>query len=244
MSRSVLITRPEPDASLMAARVGAMGFVPLVEPLLRVAPIENMGPVIESYLTGAINGIIVTSRHALPVLASLPYIYRIPLYVAGRATASVARDMGFEQVYAAEVAGAEALRDYISARCSPQAGVFLYLSGADIRHPLHEELKKFGFTVYRVEVYRAYSTDAFSIVNRQALMHGNVDNVIFFSPRTAETFLTQLRREGLEHVCASMQAFCLTENEKEVLSPLTFRAIHVAEQPETDALLTLLATQG
>src|SRR4051794_23634043 len=91
--RGVLVTRPEPDASATARRVAALGWEPVVAPVLRI-------------IGGAVScrtrfdAILVTSRNAIP---ALPEWYRhLPLLTVGSATASRARDAGFPIVVDAD----------------------------------------------------------------------------------------------------------------------------------------------
>ena len=89
----ILVTRPEPDASLTAERLRAMGYEVLVAPMLEtVFSTEPLDDVSNADL-------VVTSRNgvrALAKLASSEVLEATTLYTVGDATAELARDVGFK----------------------------------------------------------------------------------------------------------------------------------------------------
>ncbi|HYZ60956.1 MAG TPA: uroporphyrinogen-III synthase, partial [Acetobacteraceae bacterium] len=87
--RQVLITRPEPDATETAERVAALGWEPVIAPVLQLVP----GRVAAGVDCAAV---LVTSRNALPALPD--ELRARPLLAVGRATAARAAALGFADV--------------------------------------------------------------------------------------------------------------------------------------------------
>src|SRR5690348_11361581 len=88
---SVLVTRPEPGAGETAARLIALGFSPVLAPLLEVRPRHVAIPPSE-----LVQAILVTSGSAIP---GLPESHRrLPLFAVGAATARRAEAAGFTNV--------------------------------------------------------------------------------------------------------------------------------------------------
>ena len=75
---------------------------------------------------------------------------------------------------------------------------------------------------------------------REALEGGQVDGILFYSPRTAATFAALVRVAQLEPCLAPMTAFCLSGPVAEALNGLPFRDIQVSDEPRQGALLSLI----
>ncbi|MDR6432920.1 uroporphyrinogen-III synthase [Brucella pseudogrignonensis] len=128
----VLITRPEPSASVTAAKLAALGFLPVLLPLSRTFALEF------SVGNQPFDTLAVTSANAFRY-ASVEFLkpYKaLPLFAVGEGTARAARDMGFEKVIEG---GGDAVR---LASCMaghlPEGAKVLYLAGR-IRQPIFEE---------------------------------------------------------------------------------------------------------
>ena len=93
--RRVWVTRAEPGASRTAARLEALGFEPVVAPLLAVRP---LAPLID--LTG-IAALAFTSRNGVEAFAALTSDRDRPVFTVGDATAEAARATGFTDVRSA-----------------------------------------------------------------------------------------------------------------------------------------------
>lgn len=240
---TVLITRPRPDAETLAARLQASGYQPLVVPLLEIHCPADVPEQIESTLDGLIDGILITSRHALSPLASLPSSQDFPLYVVGPATKAAARELGFTNIHCPEPnypPGAEGLLQYIGDHTHSTEGKWLYLRGQNIRHDLVPALQDSGFIAEAIIAYEAKPATSCPSSLRQALAENRLSAATFFSARTAAIFRQLVEREGLTGFCNNLHALTLSKEVTEALQPLPFAAFHSPEQPDTDHLLALL----
>ncbi|MFN3669964.1 MAG: uroporphyrinogen-III synthase [Brevundimonas sp.] len=94
--RRVWITRAEPGARRTADRLSALGFSPVVTPLLAIRPLPQPSP----DLTG-IAALAVTSRNGVAAFAALSAARDLPVFAVGDATAAAARAAGFADVRSA-----------------------------------------------------------------------------------------------------------------------------------------------
>ena len=110
----VLVTRPEPGASDTAARVAALGFAPILAPVLRIRAIPAHLPA-----ASAVAAVLVTSGNAIDALP--PAYHSARLLTVGDATAARARAAGFGQIFSA-AGDAEALAALVAREVAPRAG--------------------------------------------------------------------------------------------------------------------------
>ncbi|HEY1223789.1 MAG TPA: uroporphyrinogen-III synthase [Brevundimonas sp.] len=93
--RRVWVTRAEPGAGRTAARLTALGFEPLVAPVLEVRPLT---PVID--LSG-VAALAFTSINGVEAFAARQSERTLPVFTVGDATAEAARGAGFSDVRSA-----------------------------------------------------------------------------------------------------------------------------------------------
>lgn len=128
----VLITRPEPSASVTASKLAALGFSPVLMPLSRTVTLEF------SVGNQTFDALTVTSANVFRHVSDeflKPY-KALPLFAVGEGTARAARDVGFEKVIEG---GGDAVRlASCMAEHLPEDAKVLYLAGR-IRQPIFEE---------------------------------------------------------------------------------------------------------
>ena len=94
--------------------------------------------------------------------------------------------------------------------------------------------------VRRAAIYEAHQATGFSGEIRMALLDGEVDLVLFFSPRTAKTFVDRAISQGLESACERLEALCLSNAVAAAADPIMWRRVLVAPKPTQDSLLATL----
>ena len=104
----VWVTRAQPGADRTAARLRALGFVPVVLPLLALRSIAQPAPDLSD-----VSALTFTSRNAVTVFAGLTPERLLPVFAVGDATAGAARAAGFSDVLSA-VGDVEALARLIA----------------------------------------------------------------------------------------------------------------------------------
>ena len=92
----IWVTRAEPGASRTAARLQAMGFEPIIAPMLAI---ENLTPPVPDL--APFNVLAFTSINGVAAFAALTRERDRPVFAVGDATAQAARDAGFADVRSA-----------------------------------------------------------------------------------------------------------------------------------------------
>lgn len=228
-SRRVLITRPAPGAEETAARVAAMGFDPVLAPMLaiRALPLAR--------LPERIDAIVLTSRNGVPGLSAS--LHAIPVLAVGAATAAAARAGGFSDVRSAD-GDAAALRGLVR-RTLPAAPALLLPTARGQGGALAAALRADGCVVHRRAVYEARPARTLPQPARAALASG-LRAALFFSAETARAFVAAVRRAGLDTETRAADACAIGGAAGVALETLPWRRVRVAARPTQDELLALL----
>ncbi len=230
----LLLTRPAEEGERTRAALEAAGHSVLVSPVLRFEPLP-----VTLDLSGA-QALAVTSRQGLRSLARATPRRDLPLFAVGAATAALAGEAGFQRVESADGDQA-ALARLLSRRLSPGAGHILHVTGSERADDLGENQPLQAFTVVRTELYQARALEELDRTARDAMTHGQLDAVAFFSPRSAAIFVTLVRRAGLAASCAGLLAVCLSPAVTRSAAMLPWSEAVTAAQPSLPALLAALA---
>ena len=233
----ILITRPEPDASVWRTHLEARGVATTLDPLLTI---EHVFPA-ELDLTG-VQAVIATSRNGLRGLAFSPLksqVSALPLFAVGPGTAELARDLEFRQVHMGPAAARE-LVGVITAIAKPGAGRLLHLSGDKIAFDLAAALAPAGHTVDRCIVYRSQPAEALKAETLAALASGAIDTVMLMSPLTAKTFVALVADAGLRQQCQRLVYVCLSHAVAAGLTSLNPVHVHAAGAPNSADMLALI----
>jgi uroporphyrinogen-III synthase len=228
----VLITRPRERAQEIAQELARRGDTALIEPLLTIEPVVGAAPDLDG-----VQAIVLTSARAAPALGA--GAKALPVFAVGDATAAAAHAAGCDEVHSAGGTATDLAR-LIAARCRPEGGALLHLSGEQVREELAQVLATEGFDLRRQVVYRAVAARALAPSTVEALKTRQIDAVLLFSPRSASIFVELVGRHGLRDRLADTAAICLSRAVAEPCRELIWQAIHVAARPELGALLEAL----
>jgi uroporphyrinogen-III synthase len=229
----VLVTRPEPGASRTARRLQQAGFQPIVLPLTETVAL----PVDAEFVPG--DAVAVTSANAVrhasnEVIAALA---ALPCHAVGARTAEAARKKGFFSVL--EGSGdAEALADSI-AMALPGKEI-TYLCGR-VRFPVFEQrLEAAEVQVRAVETYDTLPVPYSDETILALLSSQPVDAVLLYSAKAAAAMQLLAKRPALQGAFEKTQVFALSARIAAAFGDSPGKAIHVAPQPDEEALLALL----
>ena len=226
-----LVTRPREDADEISRLLRARGIEPVAEPLLTIEPV----PKAKIALDG-VQALLATSRNGVRAVAAATPVRDIPVFAVGASTAALAREAGFATVESAD-GDSDALEALVAARLDPGRGALFHGAGKAVAGNLAEGLSDRGFEVRRAVLYDAVPAAALSPSVEKSLRQGGFDLVLFFSPRTAETFVILLRDAGLETACTSVTGICLSSAVAQQLGDLTWRALSIAERPNMGSMI-------
>ncbi len=97
-----------------------------------------------------------------------------------------------------------------------------------------------GFAVRRVVLYRAEPAGALSRAAAEALGAAAIDAALFFSPRTASTFVRLAAAAGLASSCRGTVAVALSPAVAAALGAAQWRRVLIAREPTQAALLDIV----
>jgi len=171
----LLLTRPQADSEALAERLQALGHGVVIAPVMEIRPIRTVLD-----FTG-VQGIVVTSRNGLAVLAALTSRRDFPIYAVGPASAAAAAKAGFAHIHKAG-GDVDALARLIQATCRPEAGALIHAVGSVQAGDLAGVLARAGFEVRRAVLYEGRPAAALPEAARTALRAGELDAVLLFAP--------------------------------------------------------------
>lgn len=223
----MLITRPLDGAARTASLVQALGFSPVLAPLLTVRHFSPSVPLQPQ-------AVLVTSGNALqglPLLAA-------PLLAVGDATAAHARDAGFAQLHSA-AGDANALVETAARLLRPAAGPLLLASGRGQGLGVAAALRARGFSVIRRVTYEATPVGEFPAEATACLRAELLHAALFLSAETARAFV-RLMPPQLGASLENVLALAIGKPAADALKPLRWREIRLAPSPTLDDVLALL----
>lgn len=222
--RRVWITRAQPGAARTAARLSALGFEPLVVPLLRIRPLPDALSAAPDLTTVA--ALAFTSPNGVEAFAALvpaPLLRDRPVFAVGDATADAARDAGFSNARSA-AGDIHALARLIKA--SPNDGLILAPGAREPAGDLAALLP--DRIVQRLPVYAAEETNAAA--------PADFDAVLLHSPRAARALAAILTPDA----APNRFAVCISAAASAPLRAHSFTEIRTADAPDETSMLTAL----
>lgn len=241
----VLVTRPEPGATRTAGELRRRGFDPVIMPMSRTVPLETDNTVPDR---GKAAAIAVTSAAALRhwrVPGKADWLYRLPVYAVGDATAEVARDAGFSDIRTGEAGGEQLAARIVADIGSGALAVsnikpLIYIAG---------RLRSAGFETclaqcqVPLQVMEVYDTEQISyspdfIIGRFSKRRPTA--VLFYSTNASRLFAAALAGHVAEESVKNGLFLCLSDQIAEAVPDPLKRRARSAASPHEPALLALL----
>ena len=233
-----LVTRPREDSSALAAALAARGIAPVLEPLLHIRFAGDGARTLAPLLDGA-QAVLFTSANGVRAFAAASDRRDLPAFAVGDASAAAARAAGFVAVESAHGNVAD-LAALVRRRLRPENGALVHAAAPAVAGDLGEALGASGFAVRRAVLYDAVPATEFNHATAALLGAGGIELALFFSPRTAASFVRLLHASGLSEACRTMTALALSPAVSAALASLPWRAVRVAAVPSAAALLDAL----
>jgi len=231
---TILITRPEPEASELEATLKQLGYQTLVDSMLHIGLLAP-GPVDFS----AAQALVFTSANGVRGTENLSTPTSLPAYVVGSATAKAAQQANFNNIHVSNGDALELCRN-IEKELDPAQGPLIHLTGKHTAIDIQHALRTKGFCVKKHVVYEAKPARQFAPETQQALDNRAIQSVLFFSPRSAAIFAKLLQDNKQTIICRSMTAICFSQNIAGALQGTTWKELQVAKRPQMECLLSLL----
>jgi uroporphyrinogen-III synthase len=232
----ILVTRPRGEADLFAVALAMRGHDAVVAPLLDI--VVDEAPPLD--LAG-VQAVLFTSANGVRAFAHTQKNRDLKAFCVGDATAAAARNAGFGAVESA-AGDVDTLAALVKKRLDPANGALVHATGTAVAGDLAGVLGAEGFSVRRVQLYRADTAPKLPDDAASAVRGGRIDVVTFFSPRTAEIFARLVRDAGLGDSLARVTALALAPSALEIAREqgCRFKAAIAADEPNETALLEAL----
>lgn len=230
----ILVTRPREDSHQLMAELDRLGHEAIPAPLLEIHLLAG-----DDLDLAGVQAVLLTSANGARAFAGRSEERDLPALCVGNATAREALALGFETVKSA-AGDVQALAQLVAETLQPDDGVLLHPAGSRVAGDLAGLVEAQGFTYRREILYDAIKAETLPDMAVSALQGGNVDGVVFFSPRTGAAFAHLVDKAELCEHLRSAIAFCLSPAVADEIDALPWRAVHVAEKPDQASLLALL----
>jgi uroporphyrinogen-III synthase len=230
----VVLTRPKEDSERTAEAVRARGHDVLIAPLLRIEPVN-------AELRTNWGGVIITSANAASAIAAHPALEeltKLPVFAVGKRSADAAHQVGFTDITTAGGDVRDLVRTIVEHHADAK-GPLLYLAGEDRSGDLLGDLTVHGVATELVVVYRAVAA-SLPMALLRALRANQVDAVLHFSRRSAESYIAGSVAMGAATVALAVRHFCLSEQVAEPLRNAGAKSVAVAMRPDEAAMIELL----
>ncbi|WP_168166114.1 uroporphyrinogen-III synthase [Bosea sp. PAMC 26642] len=225
--------RPQADAERSAGTILARGHEPVIAPLFEIVRVPETSP------DGPFAALVLTSGNAVAALAEAPASWReLPVFTVGARTAAKVRETGFGDARSAD-GDRHALVDLIGGNM-PTPARLLLIAGRDSHDDVRHHLAEAG---YDVALWTSYAAEAVSILPKAAavaMVEGEVDAVLHYSTRGAETFLSLTQAVHLADEALELTHVAISAEAAAPLIRAGAKTVLVAEHPEEAAMFAAL----
>lgn len=234
----ILITRPEAEAASLVARLRERGMEADAAPMLAIVPQLPDAKDLQTALAG-VTALLFTSANGVRAFAAASSRRDFTVYAVGEASAQAAMEAGFSDVTAAG-GDVHSLAAVVADHHPPHRGALLHAAGATLAGDLQAMLRKSGHDVRRLTFYAAEPARDLPDTVKARFGAGGYAAALFFSPRTAATFVSLSKASAVTDGARACAALCLSQNVATALQGLPWREVRIAAQPREDDMLALL----
>lgn len=228
----ILLTRPEISSQFSKKILVEMGHT------VEVAPLLNIVPLAKQKLKGAYGALVFTSQNAVRVFNEIYpnwlSSYGGKVFAVGLRTTKAVISAGFSNVIQSngDVVG---LVSVVTSNMVAGDGVILFPRGRHVAADLEGMLLDRGLKVEPLVIYEAKMAEAMPVAIIKALKECKINCVLFYSARTATTFIELVKQNGIKNL-ASTTAVVLSESIGKALEGIGWKAIIVASVKTEQAL--------
>ena len=184
----ILITRPLPQGRRTADKILALGYEPILAPMLRIVPVSPSAS--PDFATA--QAVLLTSSNGVDALVRLTDLRGIKVLAVGDRTADAACRAGFDRVQSASGDGKALLAMAVST-LSASGGPILHIRGRDAAFSF-ESLGNDGFTVEQIIGYEAQKIETLP----SDAIDPSPNAALIYSARTAEALFSAIEQSSLD----------------------------------------------
>lgn len=221
---TVIITRTQPYADVLAERVRVLGYDAYAMPLLKAEATGIPCP------ARKFDGAIITSSQALRFLPP-EFPRTMPVFTVGYGTANAARAAGFEDV---REGGGDVQVLGRTVRATNPTGTWVHISAEEPAAETADALRGIGDKLHAWPIYRTVGMPL-DLARAQTAAAITVHSV-----RAAKVLATAVQSYGHPETLQKMSLLCLSEAVLECLRTSGFGHTYTAPRPDEDALIETL----
>ena len=227
----ILLTRPLEDCHEMILKLKSLGHQVSHLPLININKLDYDHINFLDY-----KGIIFTSANAVKFLNLKNIDKNLLCFCVGTATEKKARNVGFQNVIAAE-GNVENLKELILQNFEQKIGNLIYVSGETISTDLDQQLMKEGYNIKRIINYRTSHNEKFDENFVEVLKSNMPDIVYVYSKNSASSFLKFIKINKSESLWMNTNLMCLGEKTSSILNEIKWKKIFLFNPGEEEFLL-------
>ena len=227
----ILFTRPLEDCHEMILKFQSLGHEISHLPLINIEGLKYEAPNYSEF-----KAIIFTSTNAVKFLDIKNIDKKLKCFCVGSATEKKARNVGFQNVFAAE-GNVSNLKELILQNFKPSDGKLIYISGEIISSDLDKELISSGYTIERLINYRANPIEKYdeSFIEKLKLKMPEITYI--YSQNSAINFLKVIKNYQLETLWMNTNLMCIGEKTSSILNEIKWKKIFLFNPGEEEFLL-------
>ncbi|MDJ0922447.1 MAG: uroporphyrinogen-III synthase [Henriciella sp.] len=227
----VIITRAEPGASQTAQAVEALGFQPILSPMLELRRDAD----VSLPQTSDVSGLIFTSANGVRFYAEMEPSRDLPAWCVGPATAAEARLAGFRTVH--ESAGNSVdLANFIAAHAPSSDLPLLHVANAAATGELARSLDALGYRSIFAPLYRAIPAPSLSDGALACFASQHPAILLVHSGKGADAVMAATQGCVPQHI----HSVAISERAAAPLKRAGLLTISVADAPNEEALMLAL----
>ena len=205
MAKFTLIIRPQPDSDRDVNWLKRYGVPALASPVIIGAPVLSTSLAHDLGNPANFTGIIFTSRHAVDAVAKTAdagaWVSK-PAFVVGSATATAAKQVGFQNTIIGSGGGAgliEPIRQALAGanHANPQKANLLWPSALEVSFDMAAAMHRHDIAVQRLPAYQMMTNADLAPPVRAALAKNCISAVIAMSPRSIQILRANMDAAGL-----------------------------------------------
>ncbi|MBV6631507.1 MAG: uroporphyrinogen-III synthase [Alphaproteobacteria bacterium] len=236
----VLLTRPLDQSVSLTEKLKVHDIECAVAPMLEIESMVSAIPPVnhaQALVFSSQHGVNMFSRRCRENEVDARHL---PAYCVGDATSAAAERAGFKKIRNAKGDGAD-LERLVLASTKPEGGVIVHVRGADVANDLAKSLQTKGYQTESTVIYNARTSEGIEKEIMNEMYAGEIPYVMFFSPRTAETFGILGRNQGFAAAAPQMTAICMSRAVAEAARVAAhWRSVRIADEPREQAMIDCL----
>lgn len=235
----LLLTRPYEDSLRTKKYIEAnSSHNCIIEPLLEITPIHKNQEFDEDAIY------IATSINSIRSLTLNTKNRDLKIVTVGNSSYNEAKESGFYNVISAAEEtgkfGEEAIISYVLEKFLKSRKI-IHLAASVTKGGIEKELKRQGYNFDKITMYKSVVKQVDS-QNLQKITAMSNLNYIFFSPRTAAIFTSNIIKNNLNSTLNNRTAFCFSENVLKGLYGLDFKNIVLPDDIDNKSFLNLICS--